>query len=458
MTDRDNDSAPKTSGVTRRTVLTAGVGLAAGAALMSPAVLRRAFAAEDHPAIGTYPEGVSGDSVFIGASVPRTGTYAAQGEDELKGLQLAVEHLNEGNDLIKKISPKTTKGVLGKEVKYGVADSAAKPNQAVQAQQRFISQNKAMVITGGTSSAVAVALNKLAQREKVLFVCGISGSNDTTGKDCVRYGFRQNFFGQTAAAAIGPVLIETFGKNRKAAFMTPDYTYGHTVTKSVNDYLTKNGGWQMVTNQVSPLGTPDFSSYLTNIANSGAEFLINVNWGHDGVLSIQQAKQFGILPQMKLVIPYQIPFLAKEVGPDITEGVYAATDYWWTMGEDPKYPLAKMFNEAFNKKFGYMPEWGAENSYISFAHWARMVEEAGTFYPPDVIKTYEKGETIPSLVGDVHYRPEDHQCVRPVVIVKGKSPKDMKGDQDYWDVVKVVPGEGLMQAPDAFGCHLGDYT
>ena len=47
--------------------------------------------------------------------------------------------------------------------------------------------------------------------------------------------------------------------------MTPDYTYGHTVTKSVNDYLTANGGWSMVTNQVSPLGTSDFSQHLTNI-------------------------------------------------------------------------------------------------------------------------------------------------------------------------------------------------
>ena len=305
---------------------------------------------------------------------------------------------------------------------------------------------------------MAVALNKLAQREKVLFVCGISGSNDTTGKDCVRYGFRQNFYGETAANAIGPVLVEAFGKNKKAAFMTPDYTYGHTVTKSVNDYLTKNGGWEMVTNQVSPLGTPDFSSYLTNIVNSGAEFLINVNWGHDAVLSTQQAKQFGILPQMKLVIPYQIPFLAKEVGPEITEDVYAATDYWWTMGEDEKYPLAKMFNQAFSEKFGYKPEWGAENAYMEFALWAEAVENAGSFYPPDVIKSYEAKRTLNSLVGEVYWRAEDHQLVRPVVIVKGKSVKDMRNDEDYWEVIKVVPGEGLMQSPDAFGCKLGDYS
>jgi branched-chain amino acid transport system substrate-binding protein len=440
-----------TGNPTRRAMLKAGSSLVATAAL--PRFARAV--ALDHPPLGTYPEGSSGSSVFIGISVPRTGTYAVQGEDELKGYQLAVEHINSGHELIKKISPKTTKGVLGKELKFGVADSAAKPNDAVQAQQRFITENKAVMITGGTSSAVAVALNKLAQREKVLFVCGISGSNDTTGKDCVRYGFRQNFFGQTAAAAIAPVLVKEFGKNKKVAYMTPDYTYGHTVTKSMQDN-TKDAGWTTVTNQVSPLGAPDFSSYLTNIANSGAEFLINVNWGHDAVLSTQQAKQFGLLPKMKLVIPYQIPFLAREVGGNAMEGVYAATDFWWTLQD--KYPLAKMFVEEFDKKFGYKPEWGAENAYMSFAMWADAVENAGSFYPPDVIKSFEAGRKLQSMVGEVYIRKEDHQLVRPVVIVRGKAQKDMKNKEDFWEVTEVVPGAPLMQKPDAFGCKLGDYT
>ena len=69
-----------------------------------------------------------------------------------------------------------------------------------------------------------------------------------------------------------------------------------------------------MTNQVAPLGAPDYSSYLLNVANSGADVLINVNWGHDAVLSTQQAKQFGILDKMKLVVPYQMPFLARETG------------------------------------------------------------------------------------------------------------------------------------------------
>ena len=412
--------------------------------------------AEDRPPIGTWPDGSSGSTVNIGASVPLTGTYAVQGADELKGMQLAVEHINEGHELIKRIAPKVTKGLLGKQVAVLSADSGAKPNDAVQEQQKFITDNKIVALTGSTSSAVAVALNHFAEREKVLYLVAISGSNDTTGKDCVRYSFRQCFYGETAANAIGPVLLKAYGKNKKAAFMTPDYTYGHTVTKSMNDYLTRNGGWTMVTNQVSPLGTQDFSQYLTNIANSGAEYIVNVNWGRDAVLSIQQAKQFGLTPKMTMVVPYQIPFLAKEVGPELTQGTYAATDFWWTL--EDKYPLAKMFVDAFYKKYNYRPEWGANNGYMQFAIWARMVSQAGTFYPPDVIKTYEKGETFDSTVGPVHFRAADHQLVRPVIIVRGKAPKDMKNSEDYWEVLEVAPGEPLMQKPDAFGCNLGDYT
>jgi branched-chain amino acid transport system substrate-binding protein len=174
------------------------------------------------------------------------------------------------------------------------------------------------------------------------------------------------------------------------------------------------------------------------------------------VLSTQQAKQFGLLNKMKLVIPYQIPFLAKELGPEITQGVFAATDFWWTL--EDKYPLAKMFVEKFQTKYGYRPEWGAQNSYASIGLWADGVERAGTFYPPAVIKALEAGNHNDSMVGEVYFRAADHQLVRPVIIVRGKAPKDMKNPEDFWEVLEVVPGAGLMQAPDAFGCKLGDYT
>jgi branched-chain amino acid transport system substrate-binding protein len=34
----------------------------------------------------------------------------------------------------------------------------------------------------------------------------------------------------------------------------------------------------------------------------------------------------------------------------------------------------------------------------------------------------------------------------------------MKNKEDFWEVTEIVPGEPLMQKPDAFGCNLGAYT
>ena len=102
-----------------RTAAATGAGL--GALSVGGFTFVPAFA-EDQPPLGTWPAGSQGSTVTIGATVPRTGPYAVQGEDELKGMQLAVEHINEGNPLIKKIAPKVSKGVLGKQVNLVVAE------------------------------------------------------------------------------------------------------------------------------------------------------------------------------------------------------------------------------------------------------------------------------------------------------------------------------------------------
>src|ERR1041385_7688498 len=99
----------KLSGLSRRTLLRAGTGLVGGALL--PVIPRTAFAVGDYPPLGTWPDGSKGNTVNVGAAVPRTGTYAVQGEDELKGWQLAVDHINSGDPLLKKIAPKVSKGL-----------------------------------------------------------------------------------------------------------------------------------------------------------------------------------------------------------------------------------------------------------------------------------------------------------------------------------------------------------
>ncbi len=393
--------------------------------------------------------------MFIGLGCESTGPYSAQGGDMLKGYELAIKHLNDNNGLIRTIAGGSKPGILGKKVNYQNADTASNPNNAVQAFSRFISQNKAILTSGSVSSAVAIAAQKLGDREKVIYLAGISGSDETTGVDCQRYGFRACHFGYTAAAALAPILAKELGTNRKVAYLVPDYTYGRTVLASMKKF-TEPKGWQTVTEQLCPLGSTDYSSYLLNMMASGADTLVNICFGADGVNSTKQAAQFGALKKMKLVMPYNAPFFANEVGPEILEGVYGTTEFWWTL-EDHN-DMAKQFVTEFEQAYNYKPEWGAHIAYLQLALYAHNVEKAGTFRPVEVIKEYEKGEKVDTTIGEVYWRASDHQLVRPVYVIKGKAKKDMKNKDDFYDIVATVPGDQVMPPEGALGCKLGSYT
>lgn len=437
--------------VSRRKLLQGAAGFAGLSALAKPAVV---FAAESDPPLGNFPACCGGNEVFIGITQPLSGPYSSAGQDTLLGNKLAIELINSGA-LAKQMPELSGPGVLGKKLVFGVADTETKPNPAVQAQTRFIKEKNAAMITGCFSSATAVALEQLGQQEKVIYMTGPSGSNDTTGKNCRRYGFRAQPSAYMASKALAPVLAKELGKDRKAAYLVADYTFGHTFFDSM-DKFTRANGWMTVSKQVFPIGEADFSSHLLNIANSGADVLVNLGAGGDLVASTQQAMQFGIFKRMKHVVPNIGPFMAKELGPDLMAGVYGAFDFWWTLRD--RFPHAAYFIDEFEKRNKYKPDWSAHQGWLQVILWAVAVERAKTFYPPKVVKALESRQPINTTLGSVYYRPEDHQLVRPVPVVVGKSKAQMKSADDYFDVVGLVKGEDVLMPLNETGCKLGSYS
>lgn len=447
-----HDHKPTEKGLSRRNFIKAGAGVAGG--LMLPGLASRAFA-KDYPALSTFPAGVSGDTAFVGIGAPLTGPYSASGNALKDGYELAITHLNEGGGLVDKIPTLHGNGVLGKRITHAVSDTETKANAAVQAFTRLIHDRKAIMITGSVSSAVAVASEQLAQREKVIYMAGESTSNATTGKNRQRYGFRSQVSAYMLAKALAPILAKELGKDRKAVYLVPDYTYGHTMYSSNTKFLEQQG-WSTVGEQLFPTGQTDFSSYLLNIANSGADVLVNIAYGADAVASIQQAKQFGILDKMTLVIPLVPDFLGDALGADTLQGVYGSLDFWWTMAEED--PMAKLFVDSFEQKYKHKPTWGAELGYSQIMLWADAVERAGTYYPPAVIKALEAEHKVHLAIGETYYRACDHQAVRQVPVVVGKKPDEMRNAFDYFKVVGYTPGEEAVPPCDYFPGKLGPYT
>ena len=439
------------AGLRRRQILQLGAGAAGG--LMLPG-LGTALAA-DAP-LGTWPAGTTGDSVFVGVTSPLTGPYSADGKDHVLSYELAFAEINEGGANAQAWGLKG-KGVLGKMIRHGIADSELKANVAVQAQTQFIQRDKAIMITGCVSSATAVALEELAQRDHVLNMVGASGANATTGHDCQRYGFRSQPSAYMACKALAPVVAQHYGRGKKVAYLVPDYNYGHSVFNAFSEF-TKPYGWTTAAQVVIPLSASDYSSALLNIANSGADIFVNIEFAAQAVNSTKQAAQFGIFKKMQMIVPNISSFQGQETGAQLMQGVFGTMDWYWKL--EDRFPLSKNFVTAFRAKNHYIPNWGAHIGYLQTYLWALAVERAGTFYPPAVIKTLEASKANPfdSTLGKVWYRAEDHQLVRPVPVVVAKAPKAMKSKDDYFDIVDMVPGEQAISPPALLGCKLGPYV
>src|SRR5579875_3577740 len=425
-----------------KTAAGAAAGVAAG--VKAPHI---AFGADYSP-IGTFPAGTRGDSIFVGLMCPLTGSYSADGEDLRRGYELAIRDLNNGTGVMAKIpSLAGKKGVLGKRVEYKIADSETNPNTAVQHATEFITQNKAIMISGGVASSEVIAMAKVAQQQKVIFM---------TGKDCQRYSFRSQCDAYMVAAAMAPILARVLGTKRRAIYLTPDYSYGHSLTGSMRQF-TEKLGWTTVADVVAPFPTTDYSSYLTNIANSNADTFINIEFGNDGVASTKQAAQFGILKKMKLIVPNVSTYFPDGVGPDIMAGVYGTQEWYYSLAD--RYPLSKLFLTDFQNMFpGVIPRWTAHIAYTQLAIWADAVTRAKTFHPPTVIRTIEAGKPINLMLGSVHYRAGDHQLVRPVPVVVGKSRNEMQNKDDWFRVVDIVPADKVMQPLAETSCKMPSYT
>jgi branched-chain amino acid transport system substrate-binding protein len=437
------------SNFTRRGLLKTGA--ASGVALATPAILTsQAWAAD-------YCNMPKGGSVTLGFNVPQSGAYADEGADELRAYKLAVEHLNGEGDggLLTTMKPKALKGngVLGKKVAFVTGDTQTKSDAARASAKRMIEKDGAIMITGGSSSGVAIAVQSLCHDTGVIFMAGLTHSNDTTGKDKRRYGFRHFFNTDMSGSALGPVLKKQMGTDRVAYHLTADYTWGWSQEGSIKA-TTEALGWKTAKAVRTPLGAGDFSQYITPVLNSGADVLVLNHYGKDMVNSLTQAVQFGLRDKQvngknfEIIVPLYSRLMAQGAGKNIA-GIYGTTNWNWSLQDEG----SKAFVKSFGAKYGFPPSQAAHTCYVQTILYANACEMAGTFAPPGVIKALEGFKFDGMGNGPTEYRAADHQCFKKVLVVKGNEKATSKFD--LLKVVQEVPVSQVTYDPKKLGGELG---
>ncbi|NNK66438.1 MAG: substrate-binding protein [Rhodobacteraceae bacterium] len=433
------------STLTRRGLLKTGA--VAGAGLAAPTIFDGKAWSAAHTGFTNAPEG---DTVTLGFNVPQTGPYADEGADELRAYELAVEHLNGGGDggMLNTFSSKTLDGtgINGKRVEYVTGDTQTKSDAARASARSMIEKDGAIMITGGSSSGVAVAVQALCQEAGVIFMAGLTHSNDTTGKDRKANGFRHFFNSYMSGAALAPVLANAYGTDRKAYHLTADYNWGYTTEQAVKE-STEAIGWETVNTVLTPLTQTDFSSYIAPVLNSGADVLVLNHYGGNMVNSLTNAVQFGLRDaqangkNFEIVVPLYSRLMARGAGANV-KGIYGSTNWHWSLPDEG----SQAFTRSFGTKYGFPPSQAAHTCYVQTLLYADAVNRAGSFNPCAVVEALEGFEFDGLGNGPTLYRAEDHQCFKDVLVVRGK--ENPTSEFDLLEIVEITPASQVTYAPD----------
>jgi branched-chain amino acid transport system substrate-binding protein len=387
--------------------------------------------------------GEAADAIKIGICEELTGVYSGPAQNEVDGFNLCADQWNKRG------------GVMGRQIQLVIEDNQNDPGIAAQKARKLINEDKCVAIAGTVNSGVSLSVSGVTNTAGVLFIDSGGHSDAVTGANCHWNTFRTCHSTWMETHATGTYLARRFGK--RWFLITPDYAFGHALEAGYKDVLAKIGG-EIVGDELTPLGTTDFSSYLTKIAAAKPSLVIVLVQGDDYTNCLKQMKQFGILdkypvggPQVELEPLYGLPPSAR--------GGYWGVEWYYksdlTLGKGNA--LAHQFVAESTARFKKPPTARNCFGYVTLDRMLTAMAEAKTLDSVKLAHAIEGTRFTSIFNGPAYYRKEDHQLMWPMWIAKIRPNGTPEDKLDLFDVLDMEPADQIEQsvAEKAKVCSLG---
>ena len=389
---------------------------------------------------GGDPSGDSSEQIRIGFIHPLSGGYSTLGEPQQKGGKLAVEQLNANG------------GIGGKEVVGFHEDSAGDASTAQQKARLLINDRDVDVLTGEAQSSAALAIQEVANEEGIVFG-NQAGADPITKSRCNQYTFRYELRTGQVARAAAPWAVQNLGT--KVWFHVADYAYGNAFLDGWKQVLSDYDYTEVNTTK-SELGANDFSSYITQIQNSDADFLALGMAGGDLVKFNQQASSYNLRDAVDIVAGTNDFRSVRLGGGSGVVGTYSGVRYFEGMDNE----MNRQFVTNYINKYDEVPANHAESQWTMVHEiFAPAIESAGSTNADALVPELE-GMSFDSPMGGGTLRACDHQAERDVPVAQVSEPKDLQvlqghgSDLPSLDIQQTISGAEAIEACDSVGCSL----
>ena len=371
------------------------------------------------------------EKVVIGFVTDMSGLYAdLEGKGGTTAIQMAIDDFG-GK-------------ALGQPIELLTADHQNKADIGASKAREWIDTAGASMIFGGSNSAVALATAKVASDKKRVFITNGAASSALTNEQCSPYIVHYAYDTVALAKGTGAAVVEGGGKSW--FFLTADYAFGHALEADTSKVVTAKGG-KVVGAVRAPLNASDFSSFLLQAQNSGAQVLGLANAGGDTVNSLKAAKEFGIDKTMKIAGLLVFLTDVKSLGLPATQGLLHTTSWYWDLDDASRQWAAK-----YEAKTGNKPTDIQAADYSATMTYLKAVEAAKSTDSDKVMAELKKAK-IDDFYAKGAIR-ADGRMVHDMLLVEAKKPAESKGPWDLLKVVKKVSGDEVYTTKAESKCAL----
>ncbi|MBT9290942.1 ABC transporter substrate-binding protein [Prosthecodimorpha staleyi] len=352
--------------------------------------------------------------IKIGLTCDASGQYGNSGQDDLRGIRMAIAEANARG------------GVLGRKIEWITADTETTPATGTRIAERFVREEAAFLI-GAVHSGVANAITQVAAKHGIIYLNTNSSAPSEAGENCSRVKFVWDGNGSNFSKAAVRNAVESIGKNW--LLLTNDYVWGHS-TSNATKALVEAAGGRIVDNLLVPQNTRDFTSYLLKVQQLKPDVVATAIGGDDIKALRTQVAQLKLDGKPAWINNQQDwPDIWGQ--PDTLFGVFGTT--WYHKLALPGVPefVAKWKAAADG---GAIPVPGnvSYNGYMATRELLRAIERAGSTNNIKIIRQLE-ALRIPAEDRMQHFEaymdPATHQLQQTIYLarrnVKPADPTDL---------------------------------
>jgi branched-chain amino acid transport system substrate-binding protein len=344
--------------------------------------------------------------VKVGLLIPQTGPLAANGKDMENGFRLFLEQ--HGNRL------------GGREVNLVVEDDAGVPATGLTKTRSMVESQGVRVLVGPLSAAVGYAVAPYINEKKLPALFPIVSSEDLTQRKRSRYIVRVGWSSAQPSHPFGKYAHDVLHYKR-IAMIGYDFAFGWEVAAGFHRTFEEAGG-QIVQKLWSPLGTADYGPYLAQLRRD-VDAIYAIFSGADALRFMKQYADAGLKGRIPLIGggTFTDEHVLRTMG-DEAMGVVTCLHYSAALDN----PANKKFAQAYEAKFGQVPSYYSEGSYVAGLALAQAMDAVqgdaeNVEKLIDALRKVDLSETPRGPVKlDSYGNPVENEYVRKVERVNGR--------------------------------------